>query len=104
MAIDSASWQLAQQTLVLQGVWLRAQVATALPVLPKEGVVAVDLQAVTQVDSSLMTILLQLRAQSKQINLLGVSDDVKSLLTLYRLDAFFVQEEETSKNIASFVF
>jgi ABC-type transporter Mla MlaB component len=51
-----------------------------------------------------MTILLQLRAQSKQINLLGVSDDVKSLLTLYRLDAFFVQEEETSKNIASLVF
>jgi ABC-type transporter Mla MlaB component len=93
MVTNAASWQLAQQTLVLQGVWLRAQVAAALSVLPKEGIVAVDLQAVTQVDSSLMTLLLQVRAQSKQIDLLGVSDDVKSLLTLYRLDAFFVQEE-----------
>jgi ABC-type transporter Mla MlaB component len=93
MVTNAASWQLAQQTLVLQGVWLRAQVAAALPVLPKEGIVAVDLQAVTQVDSSLMTLLLQVRAQSKHIDLLGVSDDVKSLLTLYRLDAFFVQEE-----------
>jgi len=37
--------------------------------------------------------LLQVRAQPKQINSLGVSDDVKSLLTLYRLDAFFLQEE-----------
>jgi ABC-type transporter Mla MlaB component len=68
-------------------------VATVLPVLPKEGMVAIDLHAVTQVDSSLMTLLLQVRAQSKQVDLFGASDDIKSLLTLYRLNDFFVQKE-----------
>jgi ABC-type transporter Mla MlaB component len=93
MVINAASWQLVQQTLVLQGIWLRAQVATVLPVLPKEGMVAIDLRAVTQVDSSVMTLLLQVRAQSKQIDLFGASNDIKSLLTLYGLNDFFVQKE-----------
>jgi len=92
MATNDQSWLLEQETLVLRGDWLREQVAAVLPLLPKTGIVAIDMQAVTQVDSSLMTVLLKVRGQSKQVRLRGVSAKVGSLLTLYQLDTFFAQD------------
>lgn len=92
MAINATAWWLEQQTLVLTGDWLRGQVAMVLPLLPKTEITTIDLQAVMQVDSSLMTVLLCVREQSDQVCLRGVSATVAALLTLYRLDALFVRE------------
>jgi ABC-type transporter Mla MlaB component len=93
MATNAHAWRQQEKTLILQGFWLRDQVALALPLLPKSGIASVDMQAVTQVDSSLMTVLLSIRSESGQIVLRGVSQQVGSLLTLYGLNDFFIQDE-----------
>lgn len=92
MVTNIAPWLLEQSTLILRGAWLRDQAASALPVLPKSGVLVVDLHGLTQVDSSLMIVLLSIREHSNKLSLIGVSREVKSLLTLYRLDFLFSQD------------
>jgi ABC-type transporter Mla MlaB component len=93
MTTNAIAWQLDKETLILRGIWLREQVASILPLLPKTNIKCIDMHAVEQVDSSLMTILLSIRAQqSEQVYLCGVSEQVNALLILYRLSEFFIQK------------
>jgi ABC-type transporter Mla MlaB component len=92
MVTKATSWQLEDTTLYLRGAWLRDQVANALPKLPTSGIACVDMSAVTQVDSAVMTVLLAVRGEAKTLGLHGVSDDLSSLLDLYHLTPFFTQE------------
>jgi len=94
MRNSQASWKQSEDCLHLVGAWSAVAVAHYWLALPRQGVSTVDLSAVTQLDSSLMTLLLSLQSSAGALRLLGVPKVVMSMLVLYELTPFFAQVEE----------
>lgn len=90
---DHPQWHYADACLTLRGVWQSDQVARAWSELMRwQGVQRVDLTQVTQIDSSLIALLVALRASIEQTLLLsGISDFIRALLTLYEVDHLFFE-------------
>ena len=88
-------WDYSEACLTLRGVWQANQVARAWRELPVwQGVQRVDLSGITQMDSSLIALLVELRTRINQTLLLsGVSDVITSLLGLYEVGSLFFEVE-----------
>lgn len=93
MRNSDTAWHQESNQLYLKGQWSAVAVAHYWTVLPRQGVMSVDLSAVTQIDSSLMTLLLSLQPSVQSMRLVGVPKVVMSLLVLYELVPFFAQVE-----------
>jgi ABC-type transporter Mla MlaB component len=94
MRNSQASWKEEAGCLHLVGEWSADSVARYWLLLPRQHLSTVDLSGVTQLDSSLMTLLLSLQSSVGSLRLLGVPKVVMSLLVLYELTPFFAQIEE----------
>lgn len=88
MPFDVA-WQRDDYVLSLSGHWMYDAVASVTSKVDIQGLTCINVQGVSGLDSSFMTLLLRLLANNQSLSLIGVSIEMMALMKLYGIDSFF---------------